>query len=80
MGRYMSEIDWMQIFGENLQEIMDEKHISQRELARQTGLSNTAISNYVNAQKMPGLKAILNLSYVLRVDLHDLIDFGAEIR
>lgn len=80
MAKYMSEIDWMQIFGENLQEIMDEQHISQRELARRTGLSNTAISSYIKAQKMPGLKAILNLSYALRIDLHDLIDFGSEVR
>lgn len=77
---YMSEVEWMRIFGENLQEILEERGLSQKRLAYETGLSEGTISAYIHGTRMPSAKAVLNLSYALCIDLNDLIDFGSEVR
>ena len=59
--------------------MMDEAGISQSELAEATGLSISTINRYLSKQRLPGIKAILNISYELDCDLYDLIDFGSRI-
>lgn len=75
----MSEVEWLDIFSDNLVNIMDEYGITQRDLADDTGLSESTISRYVNKQQIPTLKAIINMSYALDIKLDDFIDFGARI-
>ena len=75
----MSEVEWMDIFGTNLIIMLDENCMTQKELAEETGLSEGTISAYVNKVKIPGVRAILNISYVLNCSLDDLIDFGEPI-
>ena len=72
----MSELEWLDIFGDNLREILDDTRMSQRELADAAGLSESAVSQYIHKQKIPGLKAIINIAYVLNCSTDDLIDFG----
>lgn len=72
----MTEQEWLDIFSENLRECMIEKGYTQKDLAEEAGLSEAAVSNYVNGRKFPNVRAILNMSYVLRVSLIDFIDFG----
>lgn len=75
----MTELDWLDSFSENLRELMDEKGYTQRELAEATGLSNSAIYYYVTGERIPGVKAIINIAYELDVDVADFIDFGDRI-
>lgn len=75
----MSENEWLDIFGDNLQEMLYEARMTQRELAEETGLSESTISSYIKKRKMPGIKAIVNIGYALSCDLNDLIDFGTRI-
>lgn len=77
---YMSEVKWLKIFGENLKEILEERGMSQKKLAWETGLSEGTISGYIQGRVMPSAKAIVNLSYVLCISLDDLVDFGSEVR
>lgn len=74
---FMPETEWMQIFGRNLEEILEERGMSQARLARETRISEASISAYIHGTRMPGAKAILNISYVLGINLYDLIDFGS---
>ncbi len=76
----MSEYEWMKIFANNLRETMFDYNMSQRELAEETGLSESTISRYLNRQAVPSLFAIINIAYALNCDIDDLIDFGARIR
>lgn len=69
----------MDVFANNLDEMMRDANISQKELSDATGLSETTISRYLNKRQLPGVKAILNISYELDCDLYDLIDFGSRI-
>lgn len=75
----MTELEWMKIFGENLAEIMGEQGYTQRDLARSTNLSESAISNYVRGRQVPTLRAIINMAYELNQDFNDFIDFGDRI-
>lgn len=75
----MSELEWLEIFGDNLASWMEEYGYSQKDLAIATGLSESAISNYIHKKRMPTIKAIINISYVLDIELSDLIDFGGRI-
>lgn len=75
----MSEVEWMDIFGDNLAEIMKEQGYSQRDLADDAGLSEASISNYINKRRMPTVRAIINMAYVLNLDIEDFIDFGDRI-
>lgn len=72
----MSTIEWLDIFGNNLKEIMDEKGYSQNDLSEATGISQSSISKYINGQQIPNAITIVNLSYTLDCDIYELIDFG----
>lgn len=46
------------IFAKNLKDRMHEKNFSQAQLSRATGLSRSAICQYLSGQNMPGDKAL----------------------
>ena len=75
----MSEQEWLDIFGDNLVSILEEYKMTQDELAEETGLSKGTISKYIHKKQIPNLKAIINLSYALDMDIDELIDFGDRI-
>ena len=75
----MSELDWLDIFAGNLRDMLIDANMSQRELADASGLAESTISSYINKQKIPSLKAIINISYTLDCDVTELIDFGETI-
>lgn len=75
----MTEYEWMKIFGKNLAEIMQEKGYTQLDLANATGLSQTAIHQYIHAKRMPTITAITNMLYELNEDWYDFVDFGDRI-
>lgn len=75
----MTENEWIELFSDNLMSLMCENHISQKELAEETGLSVKTINSYINETRKPSIKAILNISYALDCDLMDLIDFDEPI-
>lgn len=75
----MSEREWLNIFGDNLQEMLNEARMTQRDLAEDTGLSESSISNYINKQRIPTVRAIINIAYSLDCDIDELIDFGDRV-
>ena len=75
----MTECEWIDIFRRNLHELMAERGYFQSDLAEAAGLSQTTISRYLNGDRMPNLRSIINLSYELDVDVSELIDFGDRI-
>lgn len=75
----MSEIEWMDIFGDNLRDILKEQNMSRRELAQVLGLSEATISNYINKKQMPTMEVIVNMAYELSMSIDELIDFGDTV-
>ena len=76
---FMSEVEWMEIFSENLQEIMQERGYSQKRLADESGLDQGTISRYLNHKQMPSVRAIVNIVWCLGCNYEELMDFGDMI-
>ena len=75
----MTEQEWLYIFGQKLEKLMNERGMTQKELARAALLDQSAISNYINGRRIPTLKAIINFSYIFGVTIESLIYYGKEI-
>lgn len=75
----MTELEWLDIFGDNLRDMLKEADMSQSELAEQIGVEKITVNRYIRKERIPNLKAIINISYVLNCELEDLIDFGDKI-
>jgi transcriptional regulator with XRE-family HTH domain len=75
----MSEMEWLRIFGGNLQYLMGQHGMSQRGLAEAANLTQASISRYICAQQMPGPKALINIANALGISLDELMDFGDVI-
>lgn len=75
----MSEQEWLNIFGDNLRDILKEQNMSQDELADACGLSKGLVSQYIHKRKMPSIKTLINMSYVLNIRLDEFADFGEPI-
>lgn len=75
----MTEIEWMQIFGDNLVSILEEWGMTQRELADRSGLSESTISRYIHKEVAPSIFAVINIADTLGISIDELIDFGDRI-
>ena len=75
----MTRDEWLEQFGNNLQELLIEREINQRALSRKTRIPTSSISAYANGTMMPSAEAIVKISYAIDVDLSELIDFGETI-
>ena len=53
--------------------------MSQRELARLTGLNESTISRYINKLQMPTVRAIINISFALEWQFEDMLNYGAML-
>lgn len=75
----MTQIEWKNIFGDNLAAILEEKGISQARLARDAGMSVSRINDYINKNATPSIFAIINIAYALDIDVGELVDFDERI-
>ena len=78
-GAIVTELEWLQLFGENLKRKLKYARMSQKELSDATGISESAISNYINGRQLPTVRSVLNICYELVFDTDELIDFGSTI-
>lgn len=76
----MSEYQWMDIFGDNLRELIRDAGMTQRELAEESGVSEAMISRYINKKCMPSVAALASIAHALPcADLDDLLYFGDRV-
>lgn len=75
----MTEFEYIDIFGDNLIDIMREQDITQRELAKKAKLPQSTISRLLNKKLMPSVKVAINLAYALGLSMDELIDLGDTI-
>ena len=75
----MSEMEWLQIFANNLGYYLETYGLSQNELAKRAGLEQGSISRYASATQMPGIKAVVNIANALRISVDELINFDNMI-
>lgn len=75
----MSEYEWMNVFGDNLSDLLKEWGGTQEDLANCIGTSQPVISSYINKERVPSLKNALNMSYEFGLTLDEFIDFFGEM-
>ena len=75
----MTQHEWRHIFASNLIDILQEKGMTQSQLAKDTGMSVSRISEYINEKSTPTIFAIINIAYALDVDINELVDFDDRV-
>lgn len=68
----MTEQEFLNIFGDNLSDMICETGIGQNELARAVDVSNATMSRYINKQRMPSLTTFVNICLALNCNAEDL--------
>lgn len=59
-------------FGKNLKKLMDHKWMNQEELANQLGITQVAISQYINGKRIPNTMMLRKISKILNCSIDDL--------
>lgn len=75
----MTILEWQNIFRDNLSEMLEERGMTQCDLAEDSGLAVSTINNYMTNRATPSVKAIVNIAYTLDVPIDELLDFGDRI-
>ena len=75
----MSEQEWLNIFGDNLRDILKEYGYTQRDFADAIGVTEATISRYINKQRMPSVPILINMSMELGIELEEFANFGERI-
>lgn len=71
----MTELEWLELFGDNLASLLIEADMTQAELAEITGMSKATINKYIHGFQMPTAFAIVRLAAALDCNPSELIDF-----
>lgn len=69
----MTDYELIDIFSRNLNRIMNERGISQREMAKMAGCSATTIHRYVHGQHTPLLLHCVNICKALNIPVNALL-------
>lgn len=69
----MSEYEFIDIFADNLRDLMRDMNISKSELADRALISRGTITRLLNKERMPSLKVIINICYVCGCPLEELV-------
>ncbi len=64
---------------DRLREAIELRHLSSAELSRQTGISNSAISNYLSGRYVPKHDRIIKMSNTLRVNPNWLAGYDVDV-
>lgn len=75
----MTKERWKKDFSNNLKYYLKERGMTQEQLAKDSGVAKSQISEYINAKTMPSLSAVLNISRTFGIKAGDLVDFGERI-
>ena len=66
------------IFGKNLKELLQQEGITQQELANKIGVSQRAVSKWINLQSEPTETAIINCAKIFDVSTDFLLGLENE--
>lgn len=75
----MTQVEWRDMFANNLVDILRDRRMSQSQLSQDSGLSMSRISDYINKRATPTIFAIINMAYALDMDICELVDFDDRI-
>ena len=65
-------------FGNRVKEILDEKDLSQKELAAQLNIAPTTLSGYINNKRQPDFELVKAIAAFLEVSTDYLLEFDGS--
>lgn len=71
----MNEAIWKAMFISNIRNIINERHMSLKEVSSMTGLSISAISRLLAGRSNPTVRTVLKFAYGFRIKAANLIVF-----
>lgn len=71
----MNSNDYSAMFSKRIKAVLEERNMSQKELAEKTGLTEASVSRYVNGTRAPKAPVIVEMAKALNVDVGYLLDF-----
>lgn len=75
----LTEEEWLDHFIDVVRAAMERHGYTNRTLAREALISESALSQYLNGKHLPTPRAVINLSYALHLSVDDLMDAGGRI-
>ena len=63
---------------ERIKMLMDERHLTQKELANLSGITEASMSKYLSGERTPRVDVIVNLANALHVTTDELIGHDIE--
>lgn len=75
----ISQYRFLKEFGENLKAELEDSRETLEELSEDSGVSIASLSNYVNGNQIPSLKAFINIMFALDLEPEDLVDFNRRV-
>lgn len=75
----MKREEWLCGFRFRVRQLMNEKNVTQRELADELYISEAAVSRLLNGNLMPSMKTVINISYALNVSIDSFTYFCGRI-
>ena len=70
----MTKNEWRSIFCANLRDAIEDSGMSQKLLAKECNLSTGSVSDYINGWSVPGVVALVNISYALDISIDELVN------
>lgn len=74
----MQKDEYAKAFGEYLKSLLEEKGMTQKELARRTGLTEASVSRYINGERTPKILQAYRIACAIGVDMNTLINVKGE--
>ncbi len=74
-----TERDLTEIFSENLKHLMDEKGITQKELADELGVAGATMTDYCNGRRLPKLEVLHALTTKYEITIDDILREGFSV-
>lgn len=71
----MTQLQWQKKFAKRLQRRMEQLGLSQHELAKKSGVSQSSICRYLKAKQLPSAMVVRKLCKTLGMTQSELIEF-----
>ena len=72
----MQKDEYAKAFGEYLKSLLEEKGMTQAELARRTGITEASVSRYISGQRSPRIMQAYRMAWAIGIDMNTLIYLG----
>lgn len=75
----MKEQEWIERFRRNLNDILWERGYTQKDFAQELGVTEAAVSYWLDGKRAPSVYSLINMSHLLHISIDELVDFGESV-